>query len=361
MRTVGESGPGRGQSRRPWFAGVLLLLGLVVMGCARRDPASTGKAGPDASPKEITVLNVSYDPTRELYQEVNRIFSKYWKSKTGEVVKINQSHGGSSKQARAVIDGLAADVVTLAMAADVDAISEQAELLPRDWQKRLPHNSAPFTSTMVFVVRKGNPKNIKDWDDVVKPGVSVIPGNPKTSGGARWTYLAAYGYALEKYKSDAHAKDFIKKLYKNAPVLDSGARGTTTTFADRGIGDVLLNWENDAILLTQQLGDKVVLVYPSVSILAEPTVALLDKNLARHGTAAVAQAYLDFLYTEPGQEIAASHFYRPSLEPVVKKHASRFPEIRVFTVDSVFGGWRQAQKTHFADGGWFDQIYGAGK
>jgi sulfate transport system substrate-binding protein len=311
--------------------------------------------------KEVTLLNVSYDPTRELYTEFNAAFAKYWKAKTGDDVKVNQSHGGSAKQARAVIDGLGADIVTLALAYDIDAIHQNAGRLPKDWQKRLPSNSSPYTSTIVFVVRKGNPKKLKDWDDVVKPGVAVVPGNPKTSGGARWVYLAAYGYALEKGGGDAKAKELVAKLYKNAPVLDSGARGMTTTFAQRGIGDVLISWENEALLLKKEQGDAVELVYPSVSILAEPPVALVDRNASKHDTTAVAQAYLQYLFSEEGQDIAARNHYRPRSEAVAKKYASKFPAIRLFTIDQVFGGWQKAQTTHFSDSGVFDQIYVAAK
>ena len=311
--------------------------------------------------KEITLLNVSYDPTRELYDEFNPAFAKYWKAKTGDDVKVNQSHGGSAKQARSVMDGLAADVVTLALAYDIDAIYEKAGRLPKDWQTRLPHNSAPYTSTVVFVVRKGNPKQIKDWDDVVKAGVTVVPGSPKTSGGARWIFLAAYGYALEKYGSEAKAKEFVAKLYKNAPVLDSGARGMTTTFAQRGIGDVLINWENEAFLLKKELGDKVEVVNPSVSILAEPPVAVVDRNAKKHGNADVAKAYLDYLFSDEGQEIAAKNNYRPRSEAVAKKYEAKFAKIRLFTIDKVFGGWNKAQTTYFNDGGVFDQIYVATK
>jgi sulfate/thiosulfate-binding protein len=311
--------------------------------------------------KDVTLLNVSYDPTRELYDEYNPAFAKYWKAKTGDDVKVNQSHGGSAKQARAVIDGLSADVVTLALAYDIDAIHEKAGRLPKDWQTRLPNNSAPYTSTIVFIVRKGNPKGIKDWDDVVKAGVTLVPGSPKTSGGARWIFLAAYGYALEKYGSADKAKEFVSKLYKNAPVLDSGARGMTTTFAQRGIGDVLINWENEAFLLKKELGDKVEVVYPSVSILAEPPVAVVDRNADKHGNGAVAKAYLDYLFTEQGQEIAAKNNYRPRSAAVATKYAAKFPKIRLFTIDKVFGGWAKAQTTYFNDGGVFDQIYVAAK
>src|SRR5271155_23042 len=304
----------------------------------------------------VTLLNVSYDPTRELYQDYNAAFVKYWKAKTGQDVAIQQSHGGSGAQARSVIDGLQADVVTLALAYDIDAISEKAKLIPANWQSRLPNNSTPYTSTIVFLVRKGNPKNIKDWDDVVKPGVAVITPNPKTSGGARWAYLAAWGYAyLKAGKSDAAAKDFVQKLYKNVPVLDSGARGSTTTFVERGIGDVLLAWENEALLSVKELGpDKFQIVVPSQSILAEPPVALVDKIVDRHGTRAVAQAYLEFLYSEEGQDIGAKNYYRPRLASAIK-YGPDLPKIKLFTVDQVFGGWQKAQSTHFADGGVFDQ------
>jgi len=312
---------------------------------------------------DITLLNVSYDPTRELYQDFNQAFATYWKAKTGEVVAIKQSHGGSGKQARAVIDGLEADVVTLALAYDIDALSERGQLIPKDWQKRLPHNSAPYTSTIVFLVRKGNPKGIKDWDDLVKPGLSVITPNPKTSGGARWNYLAAWGYALKKYGNDeAKAKDFVARIYKNVPVLDSGARGSTTTFVERGIGDVLLAWENEAFLGVKELGaQKVQIVVPSVSILAEPPVTVVDKVVDRHGTRKVAQAYLEYLYTPEGQDIAGRNFYRPRLEAVSAKYAKQFPKVTLFTIDEVFGGWQKAQATHFADGGVFDQIYQPGR
>ena len=308
---------------------------------------------------QVLLLNVSYDPTRELYQDFNQAFAKYWKAKTGQTVTIEQSHGGSSKQARAVIDGLQADVVTLALAYDVDAISQNAGLLPGDWQKRLPQNSTPYTSTIVFLVRKGNPKHLKDWDDLVKPGISVITPNPKTSGGARWNYLAAWAYALKQPAgNEQKAQDFVKRLYKNVPVLDSGARGSTTTFVQREIGDVLIAWENEAFLSIKELGpDKVEIVVPSQSILAEPPVSIVDKVVDKKGTRNVAQAYLEYLYTPEGQEIAAKNYYRPRLESVAKKYASTFPKIKLVTIDEVFGGWQTAQKTHFADGGIFDQIY----
>ena len=312
-----------------------------------------------AMAKDVTLLNVSYDPTRELYQEYNAAFAKYWKTKTGDTVSVKASHGGSGKQARSVIDGLDADVVTLALAYDIDEIAGKAKLLPPDWQKRLPHNSSPYTSTCVFVVRKGNPKGIHNWDDLVKPGVSVITANPKTSGGARWGYLAAYGFALRQPgSSDTKAKDFIAKLFSNVPVLDSGARGSTVTFAERGVGDVLLAWENEARLALKEFGaDRIEIVYPPISILAEPPVAIIDRTVDRHGTRAVAQAYLEYFYTPEGQEIAARNFYRPIDAQVAAKYAKQFPKTTLFTVDDTFGGWAKAQKTHFADGGVFDQIY----
>ena len=308
--------------------------------------------------KDITLLNVSYVPTRELYQAVNKAFADEWKQKTGDTVTINQSHGGSGKQARAVIDGLDADIVTLALAYDIDAIAEKG-LVEKSWQKRLPNNSTPYTSTIVFLVRKGNPKGLKTWDDLVKPGVSIIVPNPKTSGGARWAYLAAYGAALKEFGHDeAKAKDFIGKLYKNVPVLDSGARGATTTFVQRGIGDVLLAWENEAILSVKELGQgQFDIVYPPTSILAEPPVALVDRVAARRGTQKVAQAYLQFLYSPAGQEIEAKNYYRPRSEAIAAKFADQFPKVALFTIDELFGGWQKAQKTHFADGGVFDQIY----
>lgn len=307
------------------------------------------------------LLNVSYDPTRELYQDIGAAFATAWKAKTGETVATKTSHGGSGGQARAVIDGLQADVVTLALAYDIDAIAGKG-LLATNWQSRLPNNSAPYFSTMVFLVRKGNPKKIKDWNDLIRPGVSVIMPNPKTSGGARWNYLAAWGYALKQNGNDENkAKEFIKALYKNVPVLDSGARGSTTTFVQRGIGDVLVGWENEAFLAVNELGrDKFDIVMPSISILAEPPVTVVDKVAARHGTAAVAKAYLDFLYTEQGQEIGAKRFYRPRLKSVADRYAKQFPQINMFTVEEVFGGWQNAQKKHFSDGGVFDQIYQPG-
>jgi len=308
---------------------------------------------------DITLLNVSYDTTREFYQEFNSAFAKHWKQQTGDNIEFQQSHGGSGKQARSVIDGLEADVVTLALAYDIDAIVEKSGLLSKDWQKRLPENSAPYTSTIVFLVRKGNPKAIKDWDDLARPGVSVITPNPKTSGGARWNYLAAWGHALRKSGgSDTSARAFVTKLFKNVAALDSGARGATTTFVQRGIGDVFISWENEALLAVKEAGaDKLEIVYPSVTILAEPPVAVVDKNADRKGTRKAAEAYLQFLYSETGQELAAKHFYRPRSSAVVARHAKQFPELKLFTVDEVFGGWQKAQKTHFDDGGVFDQIY----
>jgi sulfate transport system substrate-binding protein len=304
---------------------------------------------------------VSYDPTRELYGEYNKAFAKYWQAKTGDTVSVKQSHGGSGKQARSVIDGIESDVVTLALAYDIDSIAERAQLLPADWQKRLKHNSSPYTSTYIFLVRQGNPKGIKNWDDLVKPGVSVITANPKTSGGARWGYLAAYGFALKQPGgNDAKAQAFVSSLYKNVPVLDSGARGSTVTFAERGIGDVLLTWENEAHLAIKEFGDnKFDIVYPPTSILAEPPVAVVDKVVDKRGTREVATAYLEYLYSPEGQEIAARNFYRPVDPAIAAKYATKFPKISLFTIDEVFGGWTKAQKTHFSDGGVFDQIYTA--
>ena len=309
--------------------------------------------------KEVTLLNVSYDPTRELYVDYNAAFSKYWQAKTGDTVKVNQSHGGSGKQARAIIDGLDADVATLALAYDVDQLYDKAKLIPKDWQKRLGHNSSPYTSTIVFLVRKGNPKNIKDWNDIIKPGVSVITPNPKTSGGARWNYLAAWAYALKVNNNDeAKAREFVAKVYKNVPVLDSGARGATTTFVERGIGDVLLAWENEAYLAKKELGpDKVDIVIPSISIVAEPPVTVVDKFAKKHGTEVVAKAYLDYLYSVEGQDIIGKNYYRPTSEAAIKKYESQFPKLELVKIDEVFGGWTKAQKTHFSDGGVFDQIY----
>jgi sulfate/thiosulfate-binding protein len=309
--------------------------------------------------KDIKLLNVSYDPTRELYVEFNAAFARHWKAQTGDAVTVSQSHGGSSKQARGVIDGLQADVVTLALAYDNDSIAQRARLFPADWQKRLPNNSAPYTSTIVFLVRKGNPKGIKDWDDLIKPGVAVIPANPKTSGAARWAYLAAWGYALKKNDGDeAKAKAFVTQFYKNVPVLDSGARGATTTFIQREIGDVLVGWENEAYLALKEFGaDKFELITPSISILAEPTVTVVDKVAKRKGNEAVAKAYLEYLYSDEGQDIVGKHFYRPRSEAALAKYSGQFPKVNLFTIDEVFGGWQAAQKKHFNDGGIFDQIF----
>jgi sulfate/thiosulfate transport system substrate-binding protein len=310
-----------------------------------------------APAKEIKLLNVSYDPTRELYQEVNTAFAQQWQAKTGDRLIIQQSHGGSGKQARSVIDGLEADVVTLALAFDIDSIAEKSKLLPADWQTRLPNNSSPYTSTIVFLVRKGNPKGIKDWEELAHPGINVVTPNPKTSGGARWNYLAAWGYALKKYGSEGKARDFVGRIFKNVSILDTGARGATTTFVQREIGDVLIAWENEAILSVKELGKgSYEIIAPSISILAEPPVAWVDKVVRHRGTAAVAKAYLEFLYTPEGQEIAAKHYYRPRLESVAQKYASTFPKVDLFTIDELFGGWQKAQKTHFSEGGEFDRI-----
>ena len=337
---------------------VTLFVVLIVL------PVISFAAGESpAAPKEITILNVSYDPTRELYQELNTSFAAYWLEKTGQRVTVNQSHGGSGKQALSVIEGLPADVVTLALAYDVDAISEKAGLFPADWQKRLPDNSCPYTSTIVFLVRKGNPKNIKDWDDLIRPGVSVVTPNPKTSGGARWNYLAAWAYALKKNDGDRDkAVEFVTALFKNVPVLDTGARGSTTTFVQRGIGDVFISWENEALLVTRDVGkDKFEIVIPSLSILAEPPVTVVDKVAEKHGAVEVATAYLQYLYSETGQDIVAKHYYRPRLASVAEKYAAQFPKLNLVTIDDTFGGWQKAQKEHFADGGVFDSIYLPGK
>lgn len=313
---------------------------------------------PAGTEKEITILNVSYDPTREMYQEINKEFITEWKNKTGQTIKINQSHGGSGKQARSVIDGLEADIVTLALAYDIDVISEKAQLLPSEWQKRLPQNSAPYTSTFVFLVRKGNPKNIKDWNDLIRPNISVITPNPKTSGAARWNYLAAWAYASERYSKDENMiKEFMAALIKNVPVFDSGARGATNTFVQRNMGDVLIGWENEAILVASTFGKgEYEIVIPSVSLLAEPPVAVVDKVVDKKNTREAAEAYLKFLYTDKAQEIIARHFFRPGNEQVLKKHSSIFPEVRLLDIN-YFGGWKNAQKTHFEDGGTFDQLY----
>jgi sulfate/thiosulfate-binding protein len=308
---------------------------------------------------DITLLNVSYDPTRELYQDFNAAFSKHWLAKTGDKVTVKTSHGGSGKQARSIIDGLDADVATLALAYDIDQLQEKAKLIPKDWQKRLDHNSSPYTSTIVLLVRKGNPKKIKDWDDLAKPGISVITPNPKTSGGARWNYLAAWAFAQKKFGGDeVKTRDFVGKILKNVPVLDTGARGSTTTFVERGIGDVLLAWENEAFLAQKELGaGKFEIVVPSLSILAEPPVTVVDKYAKKHGTEQVAKAYLDYLYTEEGQEIAAKNYYRPTLASVAKKYENQFPKVNLVKIDEEFGGWAKAQRVHFSDGGTFDQIY----
>jgi sulfate transport system substrate-binding protein len=334
-----------------WKKGFVLLITAVLLAAGSLQAA------------EVTLLNVSYDPTRELYAEFNAAFAREWRKKSGDTVTVQQSHGGSGKQARAVIDGLEADVVTLALAGDIDAIAEKAKLIPADWQKRLPHNSSPYTSTIVFLVRKGNPKGIKDWNDLVRPGVSVITPNPKTSGGARWNYLAAWGYALKQNEGDeAKAKEFVAALFRNVPVLDSGARGSTTTFVQRGLGDVFISWENEAFLAIKEFGaDKFEIVAPSLSILAEPPVTVVDKVVDKRGTRKVAEAYLEYLYSPEGQEIAGRNFYRPRLEAAAKKYEKQFPKINLFTIDEVFGGWKKAQQAHFNDGGVFDQIYQPGK
>ena len=315
-----------------------------------------------AAPKPATLLNVSYDPTRELYREFNPAFAKYWQTKTGQKIEINVSNDGSGKQSRKVIDGFPADVVTLALAYDIDAIAERSKLLPADWQKRLPHNSSPYTSTIVFLVRKGNPKGIKDWDDLVKPGITIVTPNPKTSGGARWNYLAAWAFELNRSKDERKAQDFVAKIFKNTPVLDVGARGATTTFVQRGIGDVFISWENEAHLAVKEYGaDKFEIVNPSLSILAEPPVAVVEKSARRNGNEALAKAYLEYLYSDEGQEIVAKNFYRPRNEAVVQKYAKQFPKLNLVTIDQVFGGWAKAQKTHFTEGGTFDQISRANK
>jgi sulfate/thiosulfate transport system substrate-binding protein len=329
----------------------LFALALTMFACKGQDKPSASSA--------VTLLNVSYDPTREFYDDFNASFAKHWEAKTSTKVRVNMSHGGSGKQARAVMDGLEADVVTLALAYDIQMLNERGNLVPANWQSRLPHNSSPYTSTIVFVVRKGNPKNIKDWDDLGRSGVSVITPNPKTSGGARWNYLAAWGYALRKPGgTEETAREFVTALFKNVPVLDSGARGSSTTFGERGIGDVLLAWENEALMLIRETGkDKFDLVVPSVSILAEPPVAMVDRFVDKHGTRAVTEGYLQYLYSDEGQEIAAKHHYRPRSPAIAAKYSSEFPTMKLFTVDEVFGGWTNAQKTHFADGAIFDRIY----
>ncbi len=365
---------------RHLHASIVLAAAVLVgfAGCGNTASTATSN-GAATGKKDVALLNVSYDPTRELYQDYNREFAKHWQEKTGQRVAITQSHGGAGKQARAVIDGLQADVITLALAYDIDAIAEKAKLFGTDWQKRLPHNSCPYTSTIVFLVRKGNPKGIHDWDDLIKPQVEVITPNPKTSGGARWNYLAAWAYMLKKELGDlaklndpkaaeqvkaaeAKAREFVTALYRRVPVLDSGARGSTNTFVQRGIGDVLLAWENEAFLAVNELGpEKFDIVVPSISILAEPPVTVVDRWVDDHGTREVAEAYLEYLYSPVGQKLAAKHYYRPvSPEEADPEDMKRFPEVERITVDEVFGGWQQAQKTHFADGGVFDQIYTPG-
>jgi sulfate/thiosulfate transport system substrate-binding protein len=337
---------------RRGFLGAALVAGVLGCGLLMAKPAAA----------DTTLLNVSYDPTREFYAEYNKAFSEYWKAQGGDTLKVNQSHGGSGKQARSVIDGLDADVVTLALAYDIDAIAEKGQIA-KDWQSRLPQNSSPYTSTIVFLVRKGNPKGIKNWEDLTKPGIQVITPNPKTSGGARWNYLAAWGYALEKWNNDeAKAKEFLEQIFKNVPVLDTGARGSTITFTERGLGDVLLSWENEAFLSIKELGaDKLEIVVPSLTILAEPPVTVVDKVVDRRGTRKVAEAYLNYLYSDAGQEIAAKNFYRPRNQTIAAKYENVFTKATLFTIDEKLGGWQAAQKKHFADGGVFDQIYQPGK
>ena len=337
--------PGRSNRLRQLLPGLVFSAALVAASLTAQ--AQTA----------LSLLNVSYDPTRELYVEYNAAFAKHWKAKTGQDVSIKQSHGGSGRQARSVIDGLDADVVTLALAGDIDAIHKNGGWLPADWQKRLPGNSAPYTSTIVLVVRKGNPKGIKDWDDLIRPGISVITPNPKTSGGARWNYLAAWEFAKRKYGGDAKAKEFVAKLYGNVPVLDTGARGSSVTFAQRSQGDVFISWENEAYLLEKEFGNKVDFIYPSISVLAEPPVALVDKNVDRKGTRAVAEEYLKFLYTEEAQDLIGKHFYRPTSAKAQAKYAKQLPKLNLFSINEAFGGWAKADKDHFADGGSFGQIY----
>lgn len=326
-----------------WLKITLSIAGLLIASSAIADK---------------TLLNVSYDPTRELYQQFNAAFTQYWQGKNNETVKVQQSHGGSGKQARSVIDGLEADVVTLALASDINAIAEKAKLLPEDWQQRLALNSTPYTSAIIFLVRKGNPKGIKDWEDLARPGVAVITPNPKTSGGAQWNYLAAWEYGKRRLGGEDKAKEFVTNLYKNVPVLDSGARGSTTTFVERGVGDVLITWENEAFLALKEYGaEKFEIVIPSLSILAEPPVAVVDKVVDKRGTRQIAEAYLQYLYSDEGQEIAAKHYYRPTNAKIAEKYAAQFPKIDLFTIDDAFGGWKNAHKAHFSDGGHFDQIY----
>jgi sulfate transport system substrate-binding protein len=341
---------------QPRATRIFLLLSFIEISLLLPSPSPASLL---ASPPSVTLLNVSYDPTRELYEEINAAFAKAWKARTGQKVTIHQSHGGSGKQARSVIDGLEADVVTLALSGDIDAIASRAGLLPAAWQARLPRNSAPFTSTIVFVVRAGNPKRIRDWDDLAKSGIAVVTPNPKTSGGARWNYLAAWGYALKKPGgSERTARDLLSALFRNVPVLDTGARGATTTFAERGVGDVLIAWESEALLLTKDVGPgRFQIVVPSLSILAEPPVALVDRNADKHGTREAAQAYLEFLYTDDSQAIAAKHHFRPGSAKIAASGAAGFPKVSLFTIDDVFGGWGRAQKVHFDDDGTFDRLY----
>jgi sulfate/thiosulfate-binding protein len=351
------------QHRNRSIRALALASVIALTACAPSPSDRSGPSGaaPSTSGAPVELLNVSYDPTRELYQSFNTAFSQHWKETTGQTVNVKMSHGGSGAQARTVIDGLEADVVTLALAYDIDEIADKGNLLPKDWQTRLPQNSSPYTSTIVFLVRKGNPKGIKDWDDLVKPGVSVITPNPKTSGGARWNYLAAWGYSVKQNGDDQRAREFVTQLFKNVPVLDSGARGSTNTFAQRGIGDVLLAWENEAFLAVNEIGkDKVDIVVPSMSILAEPPVAVVDNVVDKKGTRAVAEAYLKYLYTPDGQEIAAKNFYRPREAAIAAQHASDFPAVNLINIDQ-FGGWAKAQADHFNDGGIFDQIYQPGR
>ncbi|MHC1685698.1 MAG: sulfate ABC transporter substrate-binding protein [Clostridiaceae bacterium] len=352
---------GKVKNLRSRKLGVILLSSIltagIFAGCSTKSSNSTSAEA--SSKPAVELLNVSYDPTRELYEEYNTAFAKYWKEKNGQDVTVKQSHGGSGSQAKSVLDGLEADVVTLALSADIDSINGKGEIIDPNWQSKLENNSTPYTSSIVFLVRKGNPKNIKDWNDLVKEGVSVITPNPKTSGGARWNYLAAWGYALKQNGGDqVKAQDFVKQLFANVPVLDSGARGATTTFVERGIGDVLIAWENEALLSAKELGeDKFEVVVPSISILAEPPVAVVDKNVDKKGTREVAEGYLKYLYSDEGQEIAAKNYYRPRNEEIAKKYSNQFPKINLFTIDELFGGWTKAQKDHFSDGGTFDQIY----
>ncbi|MED3645671.1 sulfate ABC transporter substrate-binding protein [Halalkalibacterium halodurans] len=348
------------EKSQAYFKGITILTMIFALTACSTDSSSNQneQGSSDIKAQPIELLNVSYDPTRELYQDFNRSFIEYWQEETGETVTIQQSHGGSGSQARSIIDGLEADVATLALAYDLDMLHETRNLIPENWQERLPYNSTPYTSTIVFLVRQGNPLDIQDWDDLVQEGVSVITPNPKTSGGARWNYLAAWGYALQEYGSEEAAKEFVTKLYQNVAVLDSGARGATTTFVERGIGDVFLSWENEAFLALHELGeDQFDIVFPSVSILAEPPVTVIDANADKKGTREVAEAYLEYLYTDIGQELAAEHYYRPREEDILAKYSEVFPEIQLFTIDEMFGSWSEAQKTHFDDGGVFDQIY----